>query len=177
MFSIKTLNRKRGHILAQLTKLSFKPLVNLSEFELRTVLDSLHDIKEKFGDIKQAYFEIDNDDEFKDIEPILNKIVEDIQDFQVSGKLLLYKCSEVNKFKDNNSSEHANNVRLPEIPLPQFDRQFSNWSSFKNQFHNLIQNNPKLSDTQKLFYLNASLKGAAKQVQSPNSSNPSLRKC
>ncbi|GFR31238.1 uncharacterized protein TNCT_501501 [Trichonephila clavata] len=168
MSLIKTLNRKRGNILAQLKKLSSKPLDNLSEFELRVILDSLHDIKEKFEDIKQAYFEIDNDDEFKDIEPILNKIDEDIQDFQVSGKLLLYKCTEVNKFKDNNSSEHVNNVRLPEIPLPQLDGQFSNWSSFKNQFHNLIQNNPKLSDTQKLFYLNVSLKGAAKQVQSPN---------
>ncbi|GFQ86824.1 uncharacterized protein TNCT_512041, partial [Trichonephila clavata] len=82
MSSIKTLNRKRGNILAQLTKLSSKPLDNLSEFELRTTLDSLYDVKEKFEDIKQAYFEIDNDDEFKDIEPILNKIDEDIQDFQ-----------------------------------------------------------------------------------------------
>ncbi|GFR26895.1 uncharacterized protein TNCT_118181 [Trichonephila clavata] len=117
MSSIKTLNRKRGNILAQLTKLSSKPLYNLSKFELRVVLDSLKDIKEKFEDIKQAYFEIDNDEEFKDIEPLLNKIDEDIQDFQVSGKLLLYKCTEVDKFKHNNSSEHANNVRLPEIPL------------------------------------------------------------
>ncbi|GFQ84784.1 uncharacterized protein TNCT_270841 [Trichonephila clavata] len=139
MSSIKTLNRKRGNILAQLTKLSSKPLDNLSEFELRTTLDLLYDIKEKFEDIKQAYFEIDNDKDFKDVEPILNKIDEDIQDFQVSGKLLLYKFTEVDKFKHNNSSEHANNVRLPEIPLPQFDGQFSNWSSFKNQFHNLIE--------------------------------------
>ncbi|GFR17669.1 uncharacterized protein TNCT_637591 [Trichonephila clavata] len=158
MSSIKTLNRKRGNILAQLTKLSSKPLDNLSEFELRTTLDLLYDIKEKFEDIKQAYFEIDNDKEFKDVEPILNKIDEDIQDFQVSGKLLLYKFTEVDKLKHNNSSEHANNVRLPKIPLPQFDGQFNNWSSFKNQFHNFIENNPKLSDSQKLFYLNASLK-------------------
>ncbi|GFQ84316.1 uncharacterized protein TNCT_423151 [Trichonephila clavata] len=118
MSSIKTLNRKRGNILAQLTKLSSKPLDNPSEFELRTTLDLLYDIKEKFKDIKQAYFEIDNDKEFKDVEPILNKIDEDIQDFQVSGKLLLYKFTEVDNFKHNNSSEHANNVRLPEIPLP-----------------------------------------------------------
>ncbi|GFQ74319.1 uncharacterized protein TNCT_576661 [Trichonephila clavata] len=101
MSSIKTLNRKRGNILAPLTKLSSKPLDNLSELELRTVLDSLHDIKEKFKDIKQAYFEIDNNNEFKDVESILNKIDEDIQDFQVRGKLLLYKCTEVNKFKNN----------------------------------------------------------------------------
>ncbi|GFQ96561.1 uncharacterized protein TNCT_659901 [Trichonephila clavata] len=83
MSSIKTLNRKMGNILAQLTKLSSKPLDNLSEFELRTTLDLLYDIKEKFEDIKQAYFEIDNDKEFKDVEPILNKIDEDIQDFQM----------------------------------------------------------------------------------------------
>ncbi|GFR20433.1 hypothetical protein TNCT_32161 [Trichonephila clavata] len=88
MSSIKALNRKRGNILAQLTKLSSKTLDNLSEFELSTLLDTLHDKQEKFEDIKQAYFEINND-----VEPILNKIDEDIQEFQVSGKLLLYKCT------------------------------------------------------------------------------------
>ncbi|GFQ74381.1 integrase catalytic domain-containing protein [Trichonephila clavata] len=93
MSSIKTLNRKRGNILAQLTKLSSKPLDNLSEFELRTTLDLSYGIKVKFEDIKQAYFEIDNDKEFKDVEPILNKIDEDIQDFQnqirISKEILL----------------------------------------------------------------------------------------
>ncbi|GFS44742.1 uncharacterized protein TNIN_234431 [Trichonephila inaurata madagascariensis] len=116
MSSIKALNRKRDNILTQLTKLSSKPLENLKEFELRTVLDTLLEITEKFENIKQAYFEIDNDDEFKDVEPLLNKIDEE---FQVSGKLLLYKFTEANKFKeDNNSSENANNVQLPEILLP-----------------------------------------------------------
>ncbi|GFW49758.1 uncharacterized protein TNCV_358611 [Trichonephila clavipes] len=111
------------------------------------------------------------------MEPLLNKTDEDIQEFQVSGKLLLFKFTEANQFKeDNKSSENANNARLPEIPLPQLDGQFSNWSSFKSQFHNLIQNNPKLSDSQKLFYLNTSLKGTAKQVQSPNGTYDSLFK-
>ncbi|GFY29544.1 uncharacterized protein TNCV_2627141 [Trichonephila clavipes] len=133
MSSIKALNRKRGNIFAQITKLSSKPLENLMELELLTVLDTLLEIKEKFENIKQAYFEIDNDDEFKDVEPLLNKIDEDIQEFQVSGKLLLYKFTEANEFKeDNKSSGNSNNVRLPEIPLPQFDGQFSTWSSFKS---------------------------------------------
>ncbi|GFV87669.1 uncharacterized protein TNCV_779531 [Trichonephila clavipes] len=174
MSLIKALNRKMGTILIQLTKLSSKPLENLMELELRTVLDTLLEIKEKFETIKQAYFRIDNDEEFKNVETLLNKTDEDIKEFQLSGKLLLFKFTEANKFKeDNNSSENAN-VLLPEIPLPQFDGQFSNWSSFKSQFHNLIQNNPKLSDSQKLFYLNASLKSAAKQVQSSNDTYDSL---
>ncbi|GFV16577.1 uncharacterized protein TNCV_4417661 [Trichonephila clavipes] len=78
MYSIEALNRKRGNILAQLTKLSSKPLENVTELELRTVLDTLLEIKEKFENIKQALFEIDNDDEFKEVEPLLNKIDEDI---------------------------------------------------------------------------------------------------
>ncbi|GFQ86651.1 hypothetical protein TNCT_609231 [Trichonephila clavata] len=82
MSSIKALNRKRGNILTQLAKLLSKSLDNLSEFELRTVLDTSHDIK-KFEDIKQAYFEIDCDDEFNDVEPMLSKIDGDIQEFQL----------------------------------------------------------------------------------------------
>ncbi|PRD19114.1 UNVERIFIED_CONTAM: hypothetical protein NCL1_58402 [Trichonephila clavipes] len=147
MSSMKALNRIMGNILVQLTKLSSKPLRNLTQLELRTVLDTLLEIKEEFENIKQAYFEIDNVDEFKDVELLLNKIEEYIQELQ-----------------------KANNVRLDEIPLPQFDGQFRNWSYFKSQFHNLIQKNPKFSDYQKLFYLNDSLNGAAKQVQSPKDS-------
>ncbi|GFW74973.1 uncharacterized protein TNCV_2678411 [Trichonephila clavipes] len=121
MSSIKALNRKMGNILVQLTKLSLKRLENLTELELHTLLDILLEIKETFENIKQAYFEIDNDDEFKDVEPLLNKIDEDVQKFQVSRKSLLYKFTESNTFEeDNNSSENTNNVRLPEIPLPQF---------------------------------------------------------
>ncbi|GFV93338.1 DUF4817 domain-containing protein [Trichonephila clavipes] len=72
MPSIKALNRKRGNKLAQLTKLSSKPLDNLTEFE-RTVLGTLLEIIETFENIKQSCFEIDNDDGFKDVEPLLNK--------------------------------------------------------------------------------------------------------
>ncbi|GFY54934.1 uncharacterized protein TNIN_155971 [Trichonephila inaurata madagascariensis] len=68
MSSIKALNLKMGNV--QLTKLSSKPLENLTESELRTVLDTLLEIKEKLESIKQAYFEIDNDEEFKDVEPL-----------------------------------------------------------------------------------------------------------
>ncbi|GFW46430.1 uncharacterized protein TNCV_4811181 [Trichonephila clavipes] len=104
-----------GNILVQFTKISSKPLENLTELELRTVLDTQLEIKEKFESIKQAYFEIDNDEEFQDVEPLLNKTEEDIKEFQ-------------------------------------------------------------LSDSQKLFYLNASLTGAAKQVQSPNDTYDALFK-
>ncbi|GFX90409.1 uncharacterized protein TNCV_5067961 [Trichonephila clavipes] len=88
-----------GNILVQPTKLSSKPLDNLTELELRTVLDTLLEIKEKFENIKQAYFEIDNDDEFKDVEPLLlNKIDEDIQEFQktfVDSPLKTYRLTTV----------------------------------------------------------------------------------
>ncbi|GBN93770.1 hypothetical protein AVEN_62656-1 [Araneus ventricosus] len=80
--------------------------------------------------------------------------------------------------KDNSENECSKSVKmkLPKIPLPIFDGKYEEWSSFGNQFMNLIANNDDLSDSEKLYYLRASLNGEAKQVETEDVTFDSLFK-
>ncbi|GBM82137.1 hypothetical protein AVEN_20657-1 [Araneus ventricosus] len=66
--------------------------------------------------------------------------------------------------------------RLPEIPLPEFSGKIAEFAHFKNQFTNLISNNDQLNDSQKLYYLRASLKREAKLLESSGDNFQSLYK-
>lgn len=70
--------------------------------------------------------------------------------------------------------ESKSSIRLPEIPLPIFSGSYEDWGNFKIQFESLISKNSNLSDSQKLFYLRAALKGDAKNIQSTDDTYESL---
>ncbi|GFY25287.1 integrase catalytic domain-containing protein [Trichonephila clavipes] len=65
-------------------------------------------------------------------------------------------------------------IKLPEIPLPVFRGRYDEWPSFKSQFDNIISNNNDLSESQKLYYLKASLQGDAKLLEAVDDSFESL---
>ncbi|GFX84845.1 integrase catalytic domain-containing protein [Trichonephila clavipes] len=65
-------------------------------------------------------------------------------------------------------------IKLPEIPLPVFRSRYDEWPSFKSQFDNIISNNNDLSESQKLYYLKASLQGDAKLLEAVDDSFESL---
>ncbi|GFW66986.1 integrase catalytic domain-containing protein [Trichonephila clavipes] len=65
-------------------------------------------------------------------------------------------------------------IKLPEIPLPVFRGRYNEWPSFKSQFDNIITNNNDLSESQKLYYLKASLQGDAKLLEAVDDSFESL---
>ncbi|XP_024872555.1 uncharacterized protein LOC112455085 [Temnothorax curvispinosus] len=55
-------------------------------------------------------------------------------------------------------------VKLPEIKLTPFDGEWENWLTFKNIFTELIQNNVRLNDTQRFYYLQSYVSaGSARQ--------------
>ncbi|OXA41905.1 uncharacterized protein LOC110859593 [Folsomia candida] len=58
-------------------------------------------------------------------------------------------------------------IQLPRLNLPTFDGKIEEWTSFRDLFRTAIHDNVHLSDSQRLAYLKAQLKGeAARQVQS-----------
>ncbi|GFY40980.1 integrase catalytic domain-containing protein [Trichonephila inaurata madagascariensis] len=61
-------------------------------------------------------------------------------------------------------------IKLPEIPLPVFRGRYDEWPSFKSQFDNVITNNNDLNESQKLYYLKASLQGDAKLLEAVDDS-------
>ncbi|GFV67154.1 DUF1758 domain-containing protein [Trichonephila clavipes] len=86
----------------------------------------------------------------------------------------MYSLKNSENVNINLNDNGKNSIRLPQIPLPEFSGVIAEFSNFKNQFINLISNNKQLNDSQKLYYLRASLKGEAKLLESPSDSFYSL---
>ncbi|GFT23784.1 uncharacterized protein TNCV_3512281 [Trichonephila clavipes] len=107
-----------------------------------------------------------------DIEDINQRI----ETTEVGLKLLMYSLKNSENVNINLNDNGKNSIRLPQIPLPEFSGVIAEFSNFKNQFINLISNNEQLNDSQKLYYLRASLKGEAKLLESPSDSFDSLFK-
>ncbi|GFW45062.1 transposable element Tcb2 transposase [Trichonephila clavipes] len=95
-----------------------------------------------------------------DIEDINQRI----ETLEAGLKLLMHYLKNSENVKINLNDNVKNSIHLPQNPLPEFSVVIAEFSNFKNQFINLISNNEQLNDSQKLYYLRASLKGEAKQI-------------
>lgn len=61
----------------------------------------------------------------------------------------------------NNVINQRRRIKLPETSLPSFDGKYENWLAFKHAFVSLIDSQADLSESDKLLYLKAALKGEA----------------
>lgn len=95
-----------------------------------------------------------------------------VDEYHDAKFLMEEKIEELNAVKGNHRNEDTDNqqqgtvtqtghLRLPRIPLPTFNGDYSAWVSFRDQFQSIIDNQPDLPAVQKLFYLKASLEGEA----------------
>ncbi|XP_037932179.1 uncharacterized protein LOC119666974 [Teleopsis dalmanni] len=78
--------------------------------------------------------------------------------FNSSCSTTIHKSSGENQ-QDIRSMAHT--IRLPELQIPKFDGNYTEWPSFHAIFENLVHNNQELSETEKLQHLFSSVKGAA----------------
>ncbi|GFV03869.1 uncharacterized protein TNCV_3173031 [Trichonephila clavipes] len=92
---ITTLNRKRGNIKCQLTKMAnaLQKQTDLSIPELQAKLSIVLKLEEKFEQLKSDYYKITNETEYAYAESVLNSMEDDLQDFEVCLK------TSINKFK------------------------------------------------------------------------------
>ncbi|GFS55165.1 DUF1758 domain-containing protein [Trichonephila clavipes] len=120
--------------------------------------------------------EIETSERLKIIQLDIEDINQRIETTEVGLKLLMYSLKNSENVNINLNDNGKNSIRLPQIPLPEFSGVIAEFSNFKNQFINLISNNEQLNDSQKLYYLRASLKGEAKLLESPSDSFDSLFK-
>ncbi|GFW46506.1 uncharacterized protein TNCV_4811931 [Trichonephila clavipes] len=126
--------------------------------------------------IAEDYCEIEIFESLEIIQLDIEDINQRIETTEVGLKLLMYSLKNSENVNINLNDNGKNSIRLPQIPLPEFSGVIAEFSNFKNQFINLISNNEQLNDSQKLYYLRASLKGEAKLLESPSDSFDSLFK-
>ncbi|GFT52548.1 uncharacterized protein TNCV_4266911, partial [Trichonephila clavipes] len=81
---IITLNRKRGNIKCQLTKMAnaLQKQMDLSIPELQAKLDVVLKLQEKFDLLKNDYYKITNEAECTEVKPVLNLMKDYLQDFE-----------------------------------------------------------------------------------------------
>ncbi|GFV99649.1 DUF1758 domain-containing protein [Trichonephila clavipes] len=126
--------------------------------------------------IAEDYCEIEIFESLEIIQLDIEDINQRIETTEVGLKLLMYSLKNSENVNINLNDNGKNSIRLPQIPLPEFSGVIAEFSYFKNQFINLISNNEQLNDSQKLYYLRASLKGETKLLESPSDSFDSLFK-
>lgn len=64
----------------------------------------------------------------------------------------------------SNDQEISNQIKLPQIKLPQFSGSYDSWLEFRDTFQSLIHDNEQVGQIQKFHYLRAALQGTAAQV-------------
>ncbi|XP_026481973.1 uncharacterized protein LOC113389132 [Ctenocephalides felis] len=79
--------------------------------------------------------------------------------FELSAQIEDILESSLNENKPNIDLKHRQvNIKLPDINLPKFSGNYSEWNSFIDIYNSLIHNNEQLSDVQRLHYLKGTLK-------------------
>ncbi|GBM21780.1 hypothetical protein AVEN_29225-1 [Araneus ventricosus] len=95
---------------------------------------------------------------------------------KIKKQIKLLEGKTVTSMQRTVSFSNTPTIKLPEIPLPKFSGKYEEWNNFKLQFNSLITSNSQLSQEQKLHYLNSSLTGPAKDLQSIDDTFDSLFK-
>ncbi|XP_055590224.1 uncharacterized protein LOC129742357 [Uranotaenia lowii] len=117
--------------------------------------------KELYGDAKdeaEAQREEENDELLLSFEDRFFRLKGALTKLQLR-RLQLSKANEI-----SHNHQHVtvgSRIKLPEIRLPSFSGNLSEWVSFRDSFRTLIHNNEQLAPMEKFTYLKSSLSGEA----------------
>ena len=121
------------------------------------------DLKKELSDIRRDLLssELEESDELVVLPATLES---DMFNSSIKIKKLISSSTPTSAVPTTSPSE-SKGVRLPKLEVPTFDGDILNWRSFWEQFSVSVHSRPSLSDSEKLVYLQQSLKdGSAKNV-------------
>ncbi|GFV32305.1 integrase catalytic domain-containing protein [Trichonephila clavipes] len=179
-------NSKRG-IKGTITKIEtfVEESGNHTPTKLDIKLKRVHEMNRKIDELKDQYYDIKDisELELQVIEADIQSMEDRLEELEVRIRDILNSLiakSSVSSFHNHENAISQTNsklkleIKLPEIPLPVFRGRYDEWPSFKSQFDNIISNNNDLSESQKFYYLKASLQGDAKLLEAVDDSFESL---
>ena len=154
-------SRRLSHLQKKL--LSVSESITSSDRTVDTCL--LNQYEEQLGDIKRELADIRNGpllhiDETDELCTMQATLESEVFDCSLQIKKLLHRSSNV-----PSSPLDGKGVKLPKLDVPTFDGNILNWKSFWEQFCVSVHDRSTLSDSEKLVYLQHSLKnGSARKV-------------
>ena len=156
--------RKLTHIVKSLESVT-SVITNVAETPLDTF--ALRQYEEKTGDMNKElvksrdqldHMDLEDDDELFQLQDRLEK---QVFDCSVKIKKLL---SSPDVSVSSSASIERKGLKLPKLDVPKFDGNILNWRSFWEQFCIAVHDCTHLSDSEKLVYLQQSLKGGSAKV-------------
>ncbi len=124
--------------------------------------EHLADLKKELSELRNEILAITADTS----DPLMSntqKQEDNIFGMAVKVKKLLFSISSSKEHSASIPETHS--VKLPKIDIPTFDGEMLHWQTFWEQFGIAVDEQPHISDTEKLVYLRHSLKdGSAKHV-------------
>lgn len=158
--------RKRGVVKGKLTRFgtffnTFQRNEKRNYTELKLRLDKLETLFDEF-DIIQTEIEAFAEPDSQQEERI--KFENEFFSIQAAAvnELASHEPSDLIDSRNNRQGTDAQ-VKLPRINLPEFNGEYENWQSFRDNF-TVIIHNTRIPTVQKLQYLRLSLKGIAAQL-------------
>ncbi|GFS68765.1 integrase catalytic domain-containing protein [Trichonephila clavipes] len=181
------LNNSKRAIKVTITKIEtfVEESGNHTPTKLDIKLKRVQEMNRKIDELKDQYYDIKDisESELQVIEADIQSMEDRLEELKVKIRdilnSLIAKSSVSSVHNHENAIFQTNSklkleIKLPEIPLPVFRGRHDEWPSFKSQFDNIITNNNDLSESQKLYYLKASLQGDAKLLEAVDDSFESL---
>ena len=133
---------------------------------LRHYEEQLSDLKKEAGDIRNMLVPMDLG-EGDEPSVTLVRVETGISECSISIKKLLCHRTRTSHdpLPDRSDRLDGKGVKLPKLDVPTFDGDILNWLPFWEQFHVAVDSRTNLSNTEKLVYLQQSLKeGPGKRV-------------
>ncbi|XP_035224270.1 uncharacterized protein LOC118196909 [Stegodyphus dumicola] len=178
MATIVAINRKKGSLKAQLTRIETVIADSTStwtKIKIDAKLKALEKMSVALDTLRSEYYiAVPEKDDTSELEEELLDLEARIDDLEVSfNQMLIDNVANINKV---DIAKRSCKIKLPEIPRPQFSGKYEEWSMFKIEFNNInyVTSNTQLTDAQKLHYLYAALKGEAKFLQTQEDTFESL---
>lgn len=170
---VKSIRARRGIIKRQLTR--FEQFLSDSQnvdkhIEITCRLDKVEALFQEFDEL-QTELELADASEgperelFEDVYFALVSKAKSMLNTLQSSTQAVHQSDNLNTVPNSFTSQMSTGaLKLPPISLPEFDGSYEKWVTFFDTFNAMINNNSQLSNVEKFYYLQASLKREAASV-------------
>lgn len=172
---LQNIEKRRQRILRQLHSLKeyvdeFNDYSNIGVAQIRHRQIKLNELQAEFELVQNKVEDLDNTDE----QQLVRKNTDNMMYNMAAHMSIICESNKQigNSIHVGNESMKERRLKLPTIPIPNFDGKYEEWLTFKDTSNAMIDSNNNITPIEKFHHLRSALKGkAARVVQSLETNN------